>query len=409
MTMNMTEQEVTQVYEEAIKNACEKFYETFPEELQDSNIITKFVETLVFELDYSPQEIVEYTMKKELHTLLYNDHALRKMRKVWASLIKSNPVSQNKNSINFGIGDAAPETKKNQLNLQILSKFSRLQELVQKNLTNLEVDTNFPLVALKIYTSKAEEVKAFAEQMMEMMGVEEIFSTLPIHPEINFLANEDHLIVSVTAKKSLELTFMTFLIRSFLSKLPEHDVEIDLSFLLGTNFGDLINNHTDNTIRDVLNGIRINIEFRNNLKEFLEMASDYFFFKAQKMNESEAYDKRKSLTNSSILRGVAFGLGGAAINSNMKLNMGVNEVKLLENLGIINIFDKNGFLSKTPIGQAKMMMDSNEMVGPIMDLMNTMEGKGELYAITPIVGVHGEIDVSSFMDLAMHVINMFSE
>lgn len=408
MTMNMTDAEVTEVFQAAIREACEKFYEAFPEKIQDEMAMTKFVSLLTFDLDLSEEDIVQKVMQKDLHTALYEDHALKKLKKVWASLIKANPESSNKSSFNFGIGDAAPETKKNQINLQVLSKFSKQVELVQKNLTNLDIDTNFPLVAVKIYTSKADEVKAFAEQMMEMMGAEAILGSLPIVPEINFTANEDNLIISVTAKQSPELSFMTFLIRSFFSKIPEHDVEIDLSFLLGTNFGDLINNHTDNTVKDVLNGIRVNVEFKNNLKEFLEMASEYFHFRASKA-DIDQMDRKKFRKNSFISRIVAVALGGASINTSMKLNMGTNEASMMAQLPPINIFDKDGILTKTPIAQAKMMMDSNEMVGPIMDLMNTMEGKGELYALTPVVGVHGEIDISGIMDLAMHVINLFSE
>lgn len=404
----MTEAAINQAFQDSIKSACEKFYETFPEELADLERITKFVSLLTFDLDQSPDEIVEETMKKNLHTLLYEDHALVKLRKRWGALMQAKTDKQNKSSFSFGVGDAAPETKKNQMNFQILTKNSKQVELMQSNLGALEPNPEYPLIALKIFTSKAEEVKAFADQMMEMFGAEQIFQTLPIEPEVRFVAAEDHLIVEVTAKKSLELTFMTFLVRAFLSKLPEHDVEIDLNFLLGTNFADLINNHTDNTVNDVLNGLRINIEFKNNLKGFMEEFVSYFFNKAT-FSELDTWETKKVMKHAFISKVFSFLFGGASLNTNLSLNLGANEAALMSKIPAINIFDKEGILSKTPIGQAKMMMDSNEMSAPVIDLLNTMEGKGELYFFSPILGAYGDIDFSGIMDLAMHVINLFSE
>jgi len=344
-------------------------------------------------------------MQKNLHTLLFEDHQLKKMKNSWANLFGSKVDESNKSSLSFGIGDASPETKKNQIHIKALTKNSCQIELLQKNLASLEANPEHPLIAVKIYTSKPEEIKAFAEQMMEMFGAEAIFSTLPVQPEIRFVTAEDHLIVEVAARKSLEITFMTYLVRSFLSKLPEHDVEIDLSVLLGTNFGDLINNHTDNTVKDVLNGVNINLEFRNNLKGFLEDACNYIFSKAQTKPES----KSKHIKNCFELKSLSLLLGGASLNAKLNLNMGANEENLMSKIPPINIFDKEGILAKTPIGQAKMMMDSNEMFAPVMELLNTMDGKGELYFISPILGAHADVDISGIMELAMHLINLYSE
>ena len=408
----MTDAAIDQTFQDSIKTACEQFYNAYPEELADEERISKFVSILTFEIEKDPEEIVKATMEKNLHTLLYDDIQLNKMKKIWGALIGSKLEEQNKNSFSFGINDASPETKKSQINLQILTQKSSQIALIEKNLASLEHDVEFPLIALKLYTSKAEEVKAFAEQMMEMFGAEAIFSTLPVQPEIRFVTAEDHLIVEVCAKKSLELTFMTMLIRGFLAKLPEHDCEIDFSLFLGSNFGDLINNHTDNTIRDVMNGFKVNVEFKNNLKGFLEEACNFMFSKAQKNTDS----KRKHIKNSQILKGVAMALGGVSFNGGLKLNFNDKDFKFsyLESLfkcqiPQVNIFDKEGILSKTPIGQAKMMMDQNEMFAPVMELMNTMEGKGELYFMSPLFGASGEIDISGIMDLAMHVIDLYSE
>jgi hypothetical protein len=408
----MTDAAIDQTFQDSIKTACEHFYAAYPEELADEERITKFVSVLTFELEKSPEEIVKATMEKNLHTLLYDDIQLNKMKKTWGALIGSKVEEQNKNSFTFGINDASPETKKSQINLQILTQKSSQIALLEKNLQALEHNPEFPIIALKIYTSKAEEVKAFAEQMMEMFGAEAIFSTLPVQPEIRFVTAEDHLIIEVCAKKSLELTFMTMLIRGFLGKLPEHDCEIDLSVLLGSNFGDLINNHSDNTVRDVMDGFKINVEFKNNLKGFMEEACNFFFSKAQKNTDS----KRKHIYTSWGLKGIGMALGSFSMNGGIKLNFSPADFTFLYlerlmqcEIPRVNIFDKEGILSKTPIGQAKMMMDSNEMFAPIMELMNTMEGKGELYFMSPLFGASGEIDVSGIMDLAMHVINIYSE
>ena len=401
----MTPAEQNDSFQECIKIACEKFYEKYPAELADNERITTFVDTLTFELDKSPEEIVEQTMKKNLHTLLYEDVQLNKMKDIWASLIGSKVDNKNKNTLSFGIGDATPETKKNQINVQLNSKNSSQVELLQKNLSALETDPEFPLIAVKIYTSKAEEVKAFGEQMLEMFGAEAIFASFNIQPEIRFVAAEDHLIVEVSARKSLEITFISYLLRAFLSKLPEHDIELDLSILLGTNFSDLINNHSENTVKDVLNGVKINLEFKNNLQGFLEEALKLIFSKAQKKTDS----MRKHLKNCFALKSAAFLLGGISLNGNLNLNMGANEAALMSKIPPINIFEKEGIMSKTPVGQAKMMMDSNEMFAPVMELLNTMEGKGEIYLISPILGAYGEIDVSGILDLAMHIINLHAE
>ena len=89
--------------------------------------------------------------------------------------------------------------------------------------------------------------------------------------------------------------------------------------------------------------------------------------------------------------------------------MGVNEVSLMANLPPVNIFDKTGILSKTPVVSAKMMMDSNEMIAPVLELLTSMEGKAELYLFSPVVGFHGDVDVSGVLDLALHVINLYAE
>lgn len=399
----MTEATMNQHFQEAIRSACEKFYETYQAELADKDRITEFVKTLTFELEKTPEEIVEATMQKNLHTLLYEDIQLNKMKPIWASLIGSKVDNQNKRSLNFGIGDCAPETKKNQINLQLITKNSRQVELLQKNLSILEHNSELPLIAVKIYTSKAEEVKAFAQQMMEMFGAEAIFATLPVKPEIRFVAAEDHLIVEISAKQSLELTFMSYLIRGFLSKLPEHDVEIDLSVLLGTNFSDLINNHSDNTVTDLINGLKINLEFKNNLKGFLAEVCKYFFSKAQKNTDF----KREHIKNSFMVKTLEFFLGGISLDANLNLNMGVNEANLMSKIPNINIFDTNGCMLMTPIASAQTMMEENEMIAPVIDLLKTMEGKGELYLMSPILGAFGEIDISGALDLALHLIKLF--
>jgi hypothetical protein len=398
-----TEAEINNHFQDAIKNTCESFYNIFAEQLQDEERMNKFVDILKFEISQSPEEIVKQLMQKNLHTLLYEDSFLKKIKNSWGNMIKSNTDHENKSSINFGIGDTSPETKKNQLNLKLITKKSLQLEYVQKNLTALENNDDFPFIALKIYTSKAEEFKAFAEQMMEMFGAESLFASLPIQPEIRFVPSEDHLIIEVSAKKSPEFTFMSLLVKNFLGKLPENDIELDFSLTLGTNFGDLINNHSENTIKDILNGVKLNIELRNNLKGFFVSLTNYMFSKAQKGDS-----KHKHLKNGFVVKALEFILTGLSINSSLNLNMGVNEANLMSKLPPINIFDPEGILSTTPISQAKMMMDSNEMIAPVLELLNSLEGKGELYLINPLLGAYGELDVSGILDLAMHVINLFS-
>lgn len=399
-----TEAEINNHFQDAIKNTCESFYSIFAEQLQDEERITKFVNTLTFEVQQSPEEIVQQTMQKNLHTLLYEDGFLKKIKNSWGHLIKSNTDHENKSSISFGIGDTSPETKKNQLNLKVITKKSFQSEYIQKNLAALENNDDYPFIALKIYTSKAEEIKAFAEQMMEMFGAESLFASLPVEPEIRFVPSPDHLIIEVSARKSLEATFMSLLVKNFFGKLPENDIELDFSLILGTNFADLINNHSENTIKDILNGLKLNVEFRNNLKGFFASLTSYLFSKAQKGGDK----KRKNLEDGFTIKVLEFMLTGLSMNTSLNLNMGVNEANLMSKLPPINVFDNQGILSATPISQAKMMMDSNEMIAPVMELLNSMEGKGELYLISPLIGVYGELDVSGVLDLAMHVINLFS-
>lgn len=398
----LTDAERTQIFQETIKSACETFYNAHADELTDLERITTFVSTLGFELPQGREEIIEQTMAKNLHTLLYEDVQLKKMKNNWCNLFNSKVDRLNGHSFAFGVGDASPETKKNHISLSVLTKSSVQAELLQKNLPALVADSSFPLIALKIYNNEPTVVKAFAEQMMEMFGVEAIFSTLPICPEVRFVAAEDHLIIEVTAKKSLELNFMTYLLRAFISKLPQPDIEFDLNVFLGTNFADLINNHTENTIHDLLNGLRINIDFKNNLSGFFGDAFKYFFSKVLK---DEGYKNSKIAY---ALKACEFVAGGICLNTNLNLNMGANEAQLMAKIPTVNIFDKDGLLSKTPISQAKMMMDGNEMFAPILELLKGMEGKGELYLFSPLAAVHGEVDVSGILDLVLHVINLFA-
>jgi hypothetical protein len=354
-------------------------------------------------MDKSPEEIINETMAKNLHTILYDDNQLVRLRKHWGALIESKVDNRNKNSFSFGVGDSNPETKKNQISLKLISKNSTQIELLQKNLSSLDANPDFPLIAVKIYTSKAEEVKAFAEQMIEMFGVEAIFETLPVKPELRFIAASDHLIVEVSARKSMEMSFMSFLVRSFLSKLPEHDIEVDLLVQLGVNFHDLINNHSENTVKDVMNGLKVNFDFINNLKGFFEEMMKFYFSKS--VSDQSPHKFRNCIN----MKGLSFVLGGLSLEGSLNLNMGANEATLMSKIPPINIFDKNGILSTTPISQAKSMMDSNEMVAPVLELLESMEGKAEVYLVSPLIGFSGEIDVSGLLELAMHVINLYSE
>jgi hypothetical protein len=396
----MNDEQKNQQLQDAIREGCEAFYETHSEELSDVERITSFCKTLGFEIDQSLEEKVQHTMQRNLHTLLYNDVQLNKIKSNWCNLFNANVQETNKHTVSFGIGDHSPETKKNHLNLRVSTKQSVRQELLQNNLAALDVNHNLPLIAVKLYTPKAEEVKAFAEQMMEMFGVDAIFSTLPVQPEIRFVATEEYLIIEVTSKKSLELNFMTYLIRAFLTRIPEPDVQLDFSMKLGTNFNDLTTNHTENTIHDILNGLRINLEFNNNLKGFFENACNFFFSKAQNKEDN----RRKNLKHCSILKFLSFVSGGVSLNTNLNLNMGAHEAQLMAKIPTVNIFDNNGIVSK-PLGQAKMMMDSNEMFAPVLELMGNMEGKGEVYLFSVVGTVHGDVDVSGVFDLLMHVIN----
>jgi hypothetical protein len=185
-----------------------------------------------------------------------------------------------------------------------------------------------------------------------------------------------------------------FIFGHLIAKLPEYDVELRLHVQSGTNFKHLIQNHSNNTVFDLLNGFKIWVEFKNNISGFLDELAK-FLMEIEKKSQSTQ------------VRLLSFVLGSVTLNSELNLNLGANELALMANLPTVNIFDKEGVLSAAPLGQVKAMRE-DEMGQTILPNLNSLEGRFDVFVSTPFFTAHLNVDGNGALELANSTIDLFS-
>jgi hypothetical protein len=380
-----------------IREAIDKFTALIEQDetLFNQERLTKFFETSRFGLNYSDEELAQSILNKTFHEKFMEDGFLQQIFKYWEKLSNATTKKETTSRVSVTVGSETPEIQKNQINIELLSDTIKQTELLNKHLSTLNPDVEVPFVAVKLYSATPNETRDFRESMLQMVNPLLESAPLPFVPEISVVAGSDHVIVQVTAKKSVEVTFFMIFIGHLIAKLPEYDVELRLNVLAGTNFRHLIQNHTDNTVFDLLNGFKISLEFKNNLAGFLDELVPLL------LEQGKNSDSLK-------VRALSFALGSVSLNTELNLNLGANELALMANLPKVNIFDKEGILSAAPLGQAKAMRE-DEMGQMILPNLNSLEGKAEIFVSCPFLTFHLNVDASGALELANSTIDLFSD
>lgn len=385
-----------EIFSNTVKEAIDKFTSEVEQDetLWNEEILMNFVKMINFNIDEEKEVIVQSLLNKTFHEKLMKDRVLQEIFSIWERLAKASTKKESNSKIALTVGSESPEIQKNQINLELVSDTNKQKELLNKHLSSINPDVEMPFIAVKLYSATPSETKDFLEGILQM--VEPMLESLPIPviPEISVIAGDDHVIVKVTSKKSLELTFMMILFGHLMAKLPEYDVELRLNIQTGTNFRHLIQNHTDNTVFDLLNGLKISLDFKNNISGFLDEIVPLFMEKGKTGNSRQ-------------LRIISFLLGSVSINSELNLNLGANEVSLMADLPKINIFDKEGVLSAAPLSQAKQMRE-DEMGQMILPNLNSLDGKAEIFVNCSFFTIHLNVDGSGTLDLVNSTIDLFS-
>lgn len=385
-----------ETFSQTMKEALDKFYAFAGDNLNEENV-NQFVNRMYFRFDdseFTHEFCVQAILNKTFHTVIVKENFCLKIFEAWEKLINASTKKESNSKVSIQIGDESPEIKKTHLNVDFVSDTQKQIKILNENLSVMNPDVETPFVALKLYSSSPSETKDFLDGMLQMF--EPLLQSAPIFiiPEIEVIGGSDHVIVKVSSSKSLELAFLTIVFGHLLAKLPEYDLEFKLNLQTGTNFKHLISNHSDNTAFDLLNGFKVNLEFKNNLAGFIDLFSELLKSK----ENYKGYGSAKWLS---------FILGSVSLNSELKVNLGDNEVELLSNLPKVNIFDKEGLLSQTPIGAAKSMRDENEIAQMVLPNLTNLEGKAELFVNTPFFTVKGELDVSGVLELINHIVDLY--
>ncbi len=378
-----------------IKEGLEKFYTSFENDENGKKAIEKFLYTVDFGIEnVATDEVVQSLLNKNFFPNFMQGKLFRQIYKEWKRLTKASLSKSTSSRISLTVGTESPEIKKSHLNLEVLSDRKKQIELLNNNLSAVNPDIEVPFIAVKLYTSTPYETKEFLDGMLQMVDGLIQSMPIPIIPEISTVAGNDHIIVQATAKKSLELNFFNSIIGHLATKLPEYDLEMRVNLQTGTNWRHLIQNHTDNTVFDVLNGFKVSVEMKNNLAGFFDTFTQMFV-------------KKDNKKDSSISRLISFVLGSCQLSADLSLNLGANELSLMANLPPVNIFDKEGLLSAAPISSAKGFME-DEMGQMILPNLTNLEGKAELFVSTPFVTIHADVDQSGILELVVSTINLFT-
>lgn len=392
----MESAEAHNLFSQALREALDKFHNTYctNPELFNEESLSRFVSTMKFECEnVSNEEITQAFMTNQFLPHLLGDRFIKKTFEFWQRCLNASTNKKTVNKVSFSVGDESPELKKTHFAVELISDTKKQTELLNKHLAHLNPDVERPFLALKLNTANPENAKNFLDGLLELANSLIQNAPIPIKPTIRVVAGADHVIIEVSAEDSLELNFFTIVFGHLLSKLPEYDLEFKLNIQTGTNFKHLIDNHSDNTVHDLLNGFKFSLELQNNLAGFIDEIVQLLLSK----NLTKEVD---------FARLLSFVMGSLSLTSEVNLNLGANELELMAKLPKINIFDKEGVLAMTPISQAKSLRDSNEMVQMILPSLSEFEGKGELFVSLPFFTVHVEGDVSGILDLANETVEL---
>jgi hypothetical protein len=174
--------------------------------------------------------------------------------------------------INLSVGTEKQNSKKAYLNLEFLTNKQKQVEILSKfgEKEAFHFQNSFGL--LKLHTSNPQEAKEIVEQLLKLANpVFESFNQEAFRPEFKTSIGSNSLLVEISQQNNLSFCFYAAFIRCLAGRLPEFDVNFKVNAQFGTNFKDLISQHTDNTIKDLLDGAKINVEIRNNIVEFFKV------------------------------------------------------------------------------------------------------------------------------------------
>jgi len=383
-------------FSQIIREVVDKFYVLIEndESLFNQERLEKFLRVAGLDFDEDREVVAQSILNKTFHEKMMKERGLKQAFKFWERLRQSSTTKQTSSKISVTVGSETPEIQKNHLNVELISDTKKQIALLNQHLSSINPDVEVPFVALKLYTATPNESKEFLDGMIQMFSPMLEGLNLPIVPEFSVVAGSDNIILRVTATKSIEISFGMFVIGHMIASLPEYDVELRYNMKLGTNFRHLIQNHTDNTVFDLFNGFSVNVEFTNNLSGFVDQLVNKAVEKGHKSDILQ-------LRLASIL------LGSVSLNSDLKLNLGANELALMANLPKVNIFDTQGILASAPLGQVKAMRE-DDMGQMILPNLTNLEGRAEIFFSTPMLTVHVNVDVSGVLDLANSTIDLHS-
>ena len=379
-----------------IKEAIEKFTSLIEhdENLWNEERIDQFLSKNKFSFNESREEIVQSILNKTFHEKFMKESGTPEVFPIWEKLANATTKKENTSKIALTVGAETSEIQKNEINLEFLSDTQKQITLLNKHLSTLNPDVEIPFVAVKLYSANPSETKDFLDGLLEMADPLLQSIPLPVVPELSVIAGSDHVIVNATFKKSLETTFMMIILCHLTAKLPEYDVELRLKLQAGTNFKNLIENHTDNTVFDLLNGFKVSLEFMNNISGFLDEIASLMLEKG----------KNKDSIGCQVL---SFIFGSVSLNSELNLSMGANEIALMANLPKVNIFDREGILSVAPFSLAKQMRE-DEMGQMILPNLSNLEGRADIFVSCPFFTLHMNVEASGTLELVNSTIDLFN-
>jgi len=383
-----------------VTEAIQKFYTLYEndETLNTREALMSFLDTMNFRFEdetLTNEILVDALLNKTFHEKFMTERLLNKeIFPFWKTFVESDTSKVTNSKVSLSVGSEIPEIKKTHLNLEFVSDTNKQKDILNSHLSILNPDVEIPFAAVKLYTSNPSQIKEFLEMILQMVQPMIESLPIPVKPEISVVEGNDHVVIHVTAKKSLEMNFIMIVFGHLCSKLPEYDVELRLNLQTGTNFRHLIDNHTDNTIFDLLNGFKISVEFKNNLAGFVDKLVSYLP-QIGKDHQTKFW------------RIISFVLGSLTLTTDVNLNLGANELALMANLPPVNIFDKQGLLSAAPLDQAKALRE-DEMGQMILPNMGLLEGKADVFLSTPFFTLRADLDVSGILDLLNKTIDTFT-
>jgi len=397
--------EIKELFSKALENFSEKIKENpalFPKEelieLADKLVNETNPENFIRD-EENPIEYLQKNLNKSVTSFFKNETGLYNL------ILDFFKCKENKNNLDRiklfiedpriysqSIDQGISFNKKPYFNLDFTTQKAKQEEILNKIIIgNNEIDKTF--IYAKIYTKNSMEHYIFFTKVLEILKNFLILkSNNLLSPDFKIFIGQNCLYLQLVNINCNKFEFYMGLLKLFLNKIPNYNISIKLACEFGKNIRDLINDHTENTIFDLLRGSQFRLDFLNNISDVFKIINKNF------------YDGG----NPSLLI-LSFLLGSVTLYSGMELSLAFEQLKVLFGDFLnLNVFDKNSY-PKNLKKYLKNLKDNNPWYVNLAPILKSLEERIEFIAHSPLGTIFLNFDVDGALELLENVMSQFDD